>query len=138
MRRLLIWITSRDKREILTFVGTGVAALATAVWTVYTSEASKSDPSNKEVAQATVNPTISPTITNNPVINIHPPALEAPEAKAEVTCQLCVGHDKKWCPSKTLFLLDHGPDTVANWVKAECSKYKNRNTVRIEGPVNSE
>lgn len=56
--------------------------------------------------------------------------------KFDVTYRLCVSaRQGAMCPIGYLVVENTGEDTVARWVKTECSRYKNVKTQQRQGPV---
>jgi hypothetical protein len=88
-KSVLDWIREKKKRDILAFLGVGIAAIVGGVWAVF--------------------------------VFVH-----TREDKGSVTYDLCIGpkNGKKWCPGASRFVPDVGPNTVANWAKKECAKYR--------------
>jgi hypothetical protein len=113
MKALFRWLSSKNRREILSFLGAGIAAIAVGTWTVMTYSQDK-----KEAPSETISPTISPTIENKPVINVHP--AQPPAGQIEVTYQVCFGEYQKRCPPNTTFVYC---GKLASWATKECGKY---------------
>jgi hypothetical protein len=55
-------------------------------------------------------------------------------SKAEVTYEVCVGPEPKWCPPKAPFV-QGGQDAIVTWVNQECARYRKRDTVWHQGPA---
>jgi hypothetical protein len=55
---------------------------------------------------------------------VHP--VELKELRGSATYRLCIGpkDGRKWCPSETIFVPDEGDNTVPEWTKKMCTKFK--------------
>ncbi|MBR1205869.1 MULTISPECIES: hypothetical protein [unclassified Bradyrhizobium] len=141
MRTIHQWIFSRSRREVLGFLGTGVAAIVAALWAAYL----HFSPTHAEDNKATPPTSVNQTVNNNPAVNVQanpninvspsqsnqntvtnqntviiPPKSE-PELRMEAIYQVCVGdHNFGRCPKGSI-LVECGTDVEA-WSAAKCGK----------------
>jgi hypothetical protein len=128
------WLKPKTRRDVLTFVGGGVAAVVIAAWAVVTHEPAKKDvstPTMNASPSITVNPTISPTIQQNPIITVAPQT--APLPTIEATYQLCHADDdwRRLCPKGSVFL--NYNDSLAEWAKKKCREFQTSDRKTYQG-----
>jgi hypothetical protein len=128
------WLSNRTRREVLGFVGTGMAVIIGAAWAVYTEfnkngHAGEKSPPPQINQTVQNNPTItqspqvvqSPTITNenNPTINVTTPSKPEPTTKIEMTFMVCQGEYAGQCPVKTDYFI-HCDSRLEDFVAEKC------------------
>jgi hypothetical protein len=93
------WITSKDKRDTLTFIGTGLGAVALGLWTVFV-----------YFHKEPVTPPASSTASKGPSVTI------------EATYFVCVSDIRAGCSKETTTFLPCGSN-ISEWAKKECGAY---------------
>jgi hypothetical protein len=124
MAGLLDYIRTKSQREKVAFVCSGIAAVATAAWAVF-SHFSASEPARAQNS-VTVNPTISPQMNQTVIV---PPS--TPSASASTAFKVCQGEHESGCPVGT----KHIPCGVdaSTWVAQYCATFKLTFNSRLGG-----
>lgn len=98
---MLKWIRNKSKRDIIAFVGGGIAVVAGGAWTVFTYFADGAATREQLVAKRE--------------------HAEPMRDLIEATYTVCIGSDSQRCPQNSVWL--RCGTTVADWAKKECSQY---------------
>jgi hypothetical protein len=136
LKWLYNWLRLKSRREVLTFIGSGIAALAVAAWAVATHEAAKSEgttststvttaapsiavsPTVSPTISPTINTTVSPTIENKPTVVVTPPT--EPQLQVQVDYNLCVGEYERSCPIHNAY--GYCGTNVSAWAAGKCGE----------------
>lgn len=103
------WITSRSRRDIVSFVGGAVVMVVGAAWTLYT-HFEPADPASEVTCNVCFAPSASKRFCSSGTLWVQGYAQGA----------------KVW---------DLPPSAISDWVKTECAKYSNHTTFVRDGPM---
>jgi hypothetical protein len=129
MHEFFSWLRPKSRRDVLGFVGAGIAAVTVAIWTVATHDWTGKQ--NESLAQTTttnpnitvsptISPTINPTFENKPTITVAPSKEPATEVSVEYI--VCTGHGGcPWPHSRYNVYLPCGSNIEA-WAATQCAK----------------
>jgi hypothetical protein len=128
------WTFDERKQKAIAFVGAGVVALATALWTVAhtSSEKPKDQLAQTNTNSTTVSPTINPQMNQN--VTVSPP--KAPSVMLKTSFDVCQGeradYPNKECYAPAAKHVSCDAD-VAEYIKTQCERFAFKQTHSASG-----